>query len=227
MIESALIGLPPKPANIALMHHHPVEHARRDLFKDTYGPAENGESLLEILESAVNCGRWLLVHGHKHIPNFTVDGGSANSPMVLCAASVGGHLWQPIASVARNQFHIVEFEIDRQLGLPISRGSVKSWAWSLGEGWTDAPPTTGLPASFGFGALNDPNDLADQTAALFTSPTIEFLRWDFVLNAIPFIRYLGPTDFKIFEDRLAAISFALERRRNLVISKIAREATWS
>ncbi|WP_396644855.1 hypothetical protein [Microbacterium sp.] len=226
-IEAALQGLEPKVVNIALMHHHPVEHARHDLLKDTYGPATNGEKLLDLLERAVNCGRWMLVHGHKHIPNFTVDGGSAYSPMVLCAASVGGHLWQPVAAVARNQFHVVEFETARTLGQPITRGKVLSWAWSFGHGWRPAPPTTGLPSEFGFGALNDPRDLADQVAAALDARGVEFDRWSSILSEYPLAQYLGPVDMSLFEDRLETLGYLLERDRQFAVTTVARKATWT
>lgn len=226
-IEAALAPLSEKTVNIALMHHHPVEHARHDLLKDTYGPAHNGEKFLDVLESASNCGRWMVVHGHKHIPNFTVDGGSAQSPLVLCAASVGGHLWQPIAAIARNQFHIIEFELDRVLGLPITRGRVLTWAWSFGVGWTEAPPTTGLPAEFGFGSLHDPKDLADQVADRFQQSGAEYERWHEVGTAIPSIRYLGPRDLELFEDRLESAGLVLERNRSFGITSVARRAVWT
>lgn len=226
-IEASLAGLDEKPVNIALMHHHPVEHARHDLFKDGYGPAANGEKLLDVLESSSHCGRWLIVHGHKHIPNFTVDGGSAHSPMVLCAASVGGHLWQPIAAVARNQFHIIEFDVDRVLGLPITRGRVRSWAWSFGNGWAEAPPTTGLPAEFGFGALQDAKDLADQVRADLVDSGAEFMRWAEIAERYPGVRYLGPRDFELFEERLEHGDLLLERTRTHVVTTIARRASWS
>lgn len=226
-IETALAPLSEKPVNIALMHHHPVEHARHDLLKDTYGPVVNGEKLIGALELASNCGRWMLVHGHKHIPNFTIDGGSAYSPMVLCAASVGGHLWQPIAAIARNQFHVIEWEIDRQVGLPITRGRVQSWAWSFGKGWTEAPPTTGLPAEFGFGAIEDPRDLADQVVSTLIASGSEFERWRDIRESFPALRYLGPRDFELFEDRLDSADFLLERNRAFGVTMIARRALWT
>lgn len=226
-IEHALQPLDEKTVNIALMHHHPVEHARHDLFKDTYGAMVNGDALVDVLERSSNCGRWMLIHGHKHIPSFTVDGGSANSPMVLCAASVGHHLWQPISSVTRNQFHIIEFEIDPVVGLPRTRGHVKSWAWSFGNGWTPAPPTTGLPASFGFGSLHDPRDLAAQVAALMVAADVEFERWDVIQQKVPLLKYVGSKDLQLFEDRLADSDFVLERDREFSITTVAKRATWT
>jgi 3',5'-cyclic AMP phosphodiesterase CpdA len=168
-IEARLADLAWKPVNILLLHHHPIEHQRRELLRDTYGPMANGTQLLEVLETSSGPGRWLVIHGHKHLPDFDIDGPSGNSPMLLCAASVGGKLWPPVSTVARNQFHIVEFEIETVAGLPRTRGTVASYAWSFGEGWGVAYPNTGLPASFGFGLLDDYRNLAAQVLTIFES----------------------------------------------------------
>jgi Calcineurin-like phosphoesterase len=226
-IRKQISALVEKPVNIAILHHHPVEHARRAYFRDTYGPAANGDALIQLLEDATGTGRWMIIHGHKHIPDFTVDGGTAHSPLVLCAGSLGGKLWHPINTFARNQFHIVEFELERILGRPRTRGVVHSWSWSYGTGWRKAPPETGLPAEFGFGSPHDPVDLADQVASILNREGSEFARWRDVVESIPLVAYIGHKDFDLFTDRLSSLDFELEYSASFKVTRVSRRVVWT
>jgi 3',5'-cyclic AMP phosphodiesterase CpdA len=225
-ILDRLEPLEEKPVNILLIHHHPAEHARSAMFKDTYGPMANGDELLGALEAFPSIGRWMVIHGHKHIPDFTVNGGTSYSPLVLSAASVGGKLWQPISTATRNQFHVVEFELDRIVGTPRTRGSVYSWSWSVGAGWIPAPDQTGLPARFGFGAVVDSSDLADQVVMKYESVADEIVNWKDIVDAIPLVRYQAPKDFIVFEASLEHSGLALQRDRDQTVRQIARIAEW-
>jgi len=202
LIESALTSLAPKPVNLVVVHHHPVEHQLKDAFKDTYGPMVNGDALVDLAERSSHVGRWFFVHGHKHIPSFSVNGGSGNSPLVLCAASVGGKLWPPIFSATRNQFHVLEFDLEASGSLPITRGRIHSYAWAFGTGWNDAPPSTGLPATSGFGVTVDFRVLAAQIASFFLAAGQESMHWRDVETAFPSLPFLIPTDLDLLEGEL-------------------------
>lgn len=221
-LEHFLSTASPKSVNILMCHHHPVEHERRQLFKDTYGAMSRGSELIEVLEAAAHCGRWMIVHGHKHIPLLSGFGNSANSPIVFCAASVGGKLWHPIVTVTRNQFHVINFEISPSLGLSKFRGTIESYMWGYGAGWVPAQPLSGLPAYCGFGVLHDHRDLVDQVVAYMSERALEFERWGTLIAAIPSLKYQTPTDFKLFEAALASAGMVLETRQGMIAS-VARE----
>jgi len=221
-LKPILKGLTPKPVNILLCHHHPVEHERLDLFKDTYGPMERGGNLVQMLEDNASAGRWLIIHGHKHVPNSTTAGPSSNSPLILCSASLGGKLWHPIVTVTKNQFHVVEFDTTVVPGLARTRGVIRSYMWGYGSGWQSAQPMSGLPATCGFGVIHDFRDLAQQVRDQLVSRAMEFESWSQLCLILPALRYQGPKDLELLEDELEAIGFRAERDRQGRILKIAR-----
>lgn len=221
-IKPVLDGLSEKPINILLCHHHPVEHERLDLFKDTYGPMDRGGELIQLLENSANAGRWVIIHGHKHIPLLSTSGGSSNAPLLLCSASLGGKLWHPIVTVTKNQFHIVEFDTDVVPGLARTRGTVRSYMWGYGAGWQSAQPLSGLPANCGFGVVHDFRDLAAQIRHQLSSNALEFASWQQLCASLPAMRYQGPKDLELLEDELDSIGLRAERDRQGHILKIAR-----
>lgn len=226
LIDTALTSLAPKPVNLLVVHHHPVEHQLKDAFKDTYGPMVNGDALVDLAVRSSHVGRWFFVHGHKHIPSFSAHGGSGNSPLILCAASVGGKLWAPAFSATKNQFHVLEFDLEPSGSLPITRGRIHSYAWAFGTGWNDAPPSTGLPATSGFGVTVDFRVLAAQIGTFFRAAAQESVRWREIEAEFPFLPFLVPMDLDLLETELEASSLTTERDRHFKLTRLSRTATW-
>lgn len=116
-LENELRGMS-KKLNVLVLHHHPLEHQLRTHMRDWHGPMRNGGELAALLSSNPDAGRWLVIHGHKHIPQLVQDVRvNAGGPVVLCAASLGHHLWAPATSFVNNQFHIVHVADDRVPGV--------------------------------------------------------------------------------------------------------------
>lgn len=224
-LESRLATLDAKSVNIALLHHHPVEHERRQVFKDTYGPMRRGLDLIRVLDEHPNAGRWFVIHGHKHVPRIvTAAGDSANAPVVMGAASLGGKLWHPIVTVTRNQFHIVEFHLSHETGLTPMRGTIASYMWGFGAGWSiSSRRNCGLPPECGFGPTTDHRALAELVAVHLTANVIEFERWDHLTDTIPALRYQSPRDFDMFEEELMGQGIVLVRDRQERVLQAARE----
>lgn len=214
--------LSPKPVNIALIHHHPLEHQRMDLFKDTYGPMHAGGELVQLLEENDRAGRWMIVHGHKHVPSLSAGGSSANSPIMLCAASLGGALWHPVVTVTRNQFHIVDFELDEVPGVPRTRGVVRSFMWGYGTGWKRAEALSGLPHVAGFGLTMDHRAIADLVEACLDRRGVGYIAWDAAEAEVVPLRYQLPEDFERFEDELDRRGIEIERNHQGDYLTIAR-----
>jgi metallophosphoesterase superfamily enzyme len=200
-----------RSVNILLCHHHPLEHQLLARFQDGYGPMSRGGDLIKLLDENADAGRWIIIHGHKHVPQLTASGYSANAPVVLCAASVGGKLWHPVVTVTRNQFHIVEFELDDQQGLPSLRGTIDSFVWGYAKGWYRPNKDSGLPARCGFGVQYDHRTLARQVIQHVTSQALEFQPWPRILKAVPTLRYQGPRDLELFETALGVEGWILLR----------------
>lgn len=211
-LNSALSGLEQK-INILVVHHHPQEHQLRDQFKDTYGSMRRGDALLALLHQHHNAGRWILIHGHKHIPQLVHAGGSVGTSVtMMCAASAGASIWPPHHTVTRNQFHIINLESDATPGLGTLRGTVESYFWAFSEGWM--PPQRkgcGLPAIAGFGCTDDHRDLAAQVVELMNSEGLEFLDVPELHSRLPRLKYQVPVEFELFEAHLFTAGFFLSR----------------
>jgi predicted phosphodiesterase len=94
--------------NVAIIHHHPQEHQLRTILQDTYGPMYRGSDFIDILSRNPASGRWIIIHGHKHVPQLVNSvSTTSNGPLILCAGSLGAKLWSPINTITRNQFHLL------------------------------------------------------------------------------------------------------------------------
>jgi hypothetical protein len=224
-VETELATLAYKPVNIAICHHHPLEHQNMAVFQDSYGPMRRGGDLVQTLANASGSGRWMIIHGHKHVPLLTTEGSSSNAPILFCAASVGGKLWHPVVTVTRNQFHIIEFETDHTTGLPDTRGSVTSYMWGFGTGWVPALPHSGLPFAAGFGTTHDFRLLAQIAVERLTINDLLFLRWNDLVEDLPILRYQGPVDMSLLENELARLGFIIERDSDGMPLNLSKEVT--
>jgi hypothetical protein len=223
-LVTTLEGLPERAVNLVLVHHHPLEHEQRAVFKDQYGEMERGSELLRVLEEAHPAGRWFVIHGHKHVPRLTHAGGpTANSPIVFGAASVGGKLWDPLNTVVRNQFHVIEFELEPVPGLARLRGSIESYMWGFGVGWQVASRRNcGLPGLTGFGVPVDHRVLAYSVAQHLHRFALQFANWRDVAEALPAILYQTPADFERFEECLERDGLILLRDSSERVLEVAR-----
>lgn len=222
-LRSALLGRAPK-MNMLVLHHHPQEHQLREKFKDSYGPMRRGDALVSLLDE-VSLGRWLIIHGHKHIPQLIHNGGDPGGDIItLCAASLGAHLWKPVGTAARNLFHIVEVSNDTRPGLGTLRGTVDSFYWGYGEGWKPAHRDgCGMPAQSGFGCVSDPRDLAVRVANHMTSSALEMLAFSRLIELIPEIPYQPPRAFGKLESALEASGFGFVRNSRQQIVQVVKD----
>lgn len=219
----AYIAKAPRKLNIALLHHHPVEHQLREHLKDGYGPMRRGSELIDILASKPNSGRWLVVHGHKHIPQLVAATSvSASGPIVLCAGSLGGRIWEPVNTVARNQFHIVDVENEHpDLGFA---GTVESYTWGVGFGWyLSERRGSGLPGRAGFGSTLSPDLLVTKIDRALPPGTGSFLSSSEVKRSVPEIPYLLPQDSFALEDLASLSGIIFARTHDGQIQSIARK----
>jgi metallophosphoesterase superfamily enzyme len=222
-LERICAQLETRPVNILMCHHHPKEHQRRALFKDAYGAMVQGDELLRTLEEAHTSGRWLIVHGHKHIPQLVAASGDINSPIVLGAASLGGRLWHPVVTVTRNQFHLLRIPLDPHPTLAPLRGVVESYMWGYGIGWVPASPeSAGLPGMCGFGNPVDHRVLATQVRDYMSDHALAFAKWREVVEAVPSVEFQHPTELERFEATLEAVGLELHRDRRQHITEVSR-----
>ncbi|MGI8427490.1 MAG: metallophosphoesterase family protein [Actinomycetota bacterium] len=104
-IEKLLKATDPKPVNILVCHHHPdrLSGAR---FESDYGAMQGGRELTDTL-ARPEYGRWVIIHGHKHL-------GAVHQPS--CSTSPG-----PIAFCASAP--AASARLYRETGLPVIRST--------------------------------------------------------------------------------------------------------
>ncbi|WP_157356707.1 metallophosphoesterase [Agromyces sp. NDB4Y10] len=210
--------------NVAVVHHHPVEHQLRSYLHDGYGPMRRGSDLIDLLSRHPLAGRWIVIHGHKHIPQLVnAVSASSNGPLVMCAASLGAKLWSPVNTVTRNQFHFVDVIADSDPQTPSIVGTVRSFTWGYGEGWHLSERTgAGLPGTSGFGCAEDFRQVGDRLIQHMDTDALEFVSYEELTAAVPQLPYMLPRDFTHLEDHLEARGFMFTRDRQQQIVQLSR-----
>lgn len=213
----------PEKLSIALIHHHPIEHQLRAHLQDSYGPMQRGGELMNLLTAAYRTGRWLLVHGHKHIPQIASAATvSANGPLVFCSGSLGAKLWAPIDTITRNQFHVIEVE-SHAAGLALA-GSVESYTWGVGFGWyRSGRRGSGLPGRAGFGSSADPRAIGARIDAIVPAEPGTFVHRPELVAAIPEVQYIMPVDEEVLEDIMRGFGLSVMRSASGEIASVVRE----
>lgn len=191
-VEADLSRMPAFGTNVLVMHHHLDNFSDIDR-GDTSGIARNGRRLVNLLGSG-RFGRWLIIHGHKHLPNVEYAPGSSASPCVLSVGSFGAKLSPTQTFEARNQFYIVELvaaELRSDLGLGCA-GTIRAWDW-LG-GWQPARDKSGIPHRSGFGFRSDSLEVAREIRHVVTTHADPYVTFEGLVESLPRIQYLLPDD---------------------------------
>lgn len=223
-LELYLDSADPK-LNVLLVHHHPVEHQLPTGLQDSYGPMRRGSELVGLLTNAYSSGRWFVVHGHKHVPQLAAaTSTSANGPIVLCAGSLGAKLWDPVTTVARNQFHVVDVGADLGGSGPGLLGTVESWTWGVGVGWYRSERRgSGLPGLTGFGNTTEPRVLLARIDAAVPNVPGMFIQHHELIRSVPELPYLLPIDEQILEDMGRRLGLLFNRSPGGQLLTVARE----
>ncbi|MDQ8732443.1 metallophosphoesterase [Bradyrhizobium sp. LHD-71] len=172
--------------NVLVMHHHIRQHPWQP---DDHSHAENGPLLLEAL---ANTGvRWLVIHGHQHLPDLNYANADKAAPIILSAGSIAGNRFEVQGRTPRNQMHLIEFD---QIGN--FRARIYTWNWAPAIGWTASFPDSGLPKLCGFGDQLGTQSLRDQINARISSQATRRLKWDDLIEIIPDVQFLVPSELK-------------------------------
>ena len=136
--------------NILLIHHHPLEYTAVD--EPDRSTIVGGALLMQEIIKA-QLGPWLIVHGHKHVPNLAYGPGGGDAPVIFSAGSLTAAFHMDQQPITRNQFYWLEFDPAAAEALETSIACrFRSWYWVPGSGWLPSPPGSGLPADGGFGS---------------------------------------------------------------------------
>lgn len=196
-LSEELLLRPPPPLNVLVCHHHPV---RVDAIADKdYSTLEGAGELLQAL-SIRGIGRWLIIHGHRHVARIAVGPGRIESPVLFGAGSFGKNLHDFPLEGLRNQFYLVELEIEQLATLRLAvAGSFRSWAWVDTEGWVKRPAILDLPrqeivlpTSGGFGYRGEPDEIRRAMTALLEASSEPYLTLDELATSDGRLRHVPP-----------------------------------
>lgn len=189
--------------NILLIHHHPLEYTAVD--EPDRSTIVGGALLMQEIIKA-QLGPWLIVHGHKHVPNLAYGPGGGDAPVIFSAGSLTASFHMDQQPITRNQFYWLEFDLAGAEALETSMACrFRSWYWVPGSGWLPSPPGSGLPAEGGFGSRGDPRRLAADICVAVRDSGAPSLDWPQLLSRLPQMEFVVPDD-------LRAIAADLERR---------------
>lgn len=183
-----------KVLNILLCHHHPIKNDQIDL--QDYSEMKNGDLLINVLGSG-DFGDWLVIHGHKHFPRIWRAPGSNDAPIIFSAGSFAAKLSAPLSSNVRNQFYILELDLEN-----ISKmaqgvlGKFKAWDWIDRKGWQPAGQQSGLPHVGGFGCRSTPASIARKIRDYLSASKARFISGDEAYKNIPELNFVAPNDLE-------------------------------
>ena len=185
--------------NILLMHHHAHRHP---WILEDESHAVNGLRLVEALKESGS--RWLVIHGHRHLPQLWYSGADRNSSIILSAGSPSATPYPVRGRTTRNQMHLITLDRRRSAATPEELyGTVHSWSWSQGVGWVAGNTSgDGLPAICGFGRMGGLDMLAAELKSLLTATSAPMIDWRTLSASQPQVNNLTPADFSALQDEL-------------------------
>ncbi|MBZ5491305.1 MAG: metallophosphoesterase [Acidobacteriia bacterium] len=191
-LDQHLASDPPDPlqVKIFLVHHHPLQYSDPIEANPDFSIMTNAGRLLDLLRRH---NFDLLIHGHKHLPNFETHIVSSSSPLaVLCSGSFSVQLDTRWAGSVSNQFHLIHID-GRDADIGSIFGRVESWTYVCGPGWVPSKkPHHGIRHNELFGAYLLPANLKRIMRSVLEVKLKEkdYVEWSEVIEAAPNLKYL-------------------------------------
>jgi hypothetical protein len=208
---AAAIGADPKPINVLLCHHHPIEWNHLDRHDTSH--MRGGEQLLRFLEQEHDA-HWLFLHGHRHIPALGYAGETASQLVRFSAGSLGVYLEREGRRPARNQFYMLEFDISEIEELNLTNaGRFRAWNFNYNSGMTAADLDGDLPGQGGFGFRRSSEELADMCKETARSLGTNSVSWKQLCVADRRWLYVAPRDLQLLRRTLTTKHTAKIRPR--------------
>lgn len=189
-----------KGINFLICHHHPykMDHITDG---DDYESMDGGDRLGNILTESSK-GPWIIIHGHKHIPQIRyAPSTSMASPIVFSAGSFSAKLYPELLEKTKNQFYVIDIDLKKTQQTGRATGKFETYEWSISSGWR-ASESPFLPAKGGFGSSKPPYELAMEVVEHLNKINENYLN---ELDLSPFyehLNYFTPWDIKKFQEAL-------------------------
>ncbi|MBB6328397.1 putative phosphodiesterase [Algoriphagus iocasae] len=171
--------------NIALSHHHPIDHSRLSLGEED--KIVNADALLEVL------GKFkfdLFIHGHKHDPLLRYHNCSQTNHKIPILSSGSFSATTNLSWTSkRNTFHKIDLVKDGSLK---AKGKIKSWTFLPRNGWSVISDDGGFHPYTGFGNTDSLEQITRQIIGTVGSNPIT--KWSDVVTAVPNVEFLMPNE---------------------------------
>lgn len=183
---------------IAMSHHHPIDHSRFQLGEED--KIVNADGLLDVL------GIYqfdLFIHGHKHDPLLRYfKTTKTNYQLTIFSAGSFSSTSNLMFTGMRNFFHVIEITKDKK-----AKGVIDTWTFIPNKGWEINNDEHGFATRTGFGNDHSLEEIFASIKLLLENHN--FMNWDEVITTIPDISHLIPADSKTLSDMLDANGYKL------------------
>ena len=137
---------------VFLVHHHAIQYT--DPFSRAladYSIMENGHELIKMLhENDFD----LMLHGHKHFPQFSIHSDESMNPLVVIGAgSLSAKIEGKYNGDLGNLFHLVEVQRNSHNGFRV-QGGLRSWKYRTLHGWDESDTSFGIDHYMPFGRFS-------------------------------------------------------------------------
>lgn len=220
-IRTTLNNTVSAPVNIALCHHHPISGDQAD--HELIGQTRGGEKLVQALND--DDSSWIIIHGHKHVPDLYYGQGGGNAPVILACASFSAQVNSDAQNKNPNQVHLLVCDpAAAQAAETTSAGYVKSWTWQPGGGWRRSRGMHGLPHFVGFGYRGNVQTLAEKLDQHLVTRDVTRSTWGDVVAAIPSLHQLVPADLTRFKRAIERKGLVLLSEDDGTLAEIGRKS---
>ncbi|HEX5735704.1 MAG TPA: metallophosphoesterase [Blastocatellia bacterium] len=185
------LDLLPSRLRIFLVHHHPIQYSDPIPDEPDFSAMTNADKLLGLLQKYQFD---LIVHGHKHTPNFrTYSTNSAFPLAILGSGSFSALLDTRWSGFVNNQFHLIKVG-GRDPNNQSIFGLLENWTYLCGRGWLPSELNNGIRHKLPFGTYMQPNELKKLLRPVLKR---RFKKKDYVklsdlISAAPHMKYLPP-----------------------------------
>ena len=187
---------------ISLVHHHPMQYSDPVPDEPDFSVMTNGGHFMELMRAF----RFdLIVHGHKHAPQFTTQIINDGFPLVILGAgSFSARLDPRWSGLVNNQFHLITIG-DRDVDGCV-RGEVLSWTYLSGHGWVPSEPANGIRHRIPFGTHVQAAQLETRLEPLILEcfRAGDYIEWHAIVSMIPELAHVAPATVCTVLDALAS-----------------------
>ena len=179
----------PNKISIVTLHHHPYNY--NPLVKNYGDPSAliNADDLMDRLQQyKVD----LLIHGHKHVPQFTYNMNNGAHPLVvLGAGSLSAILPSAWQGDMANHFHIIDLD-ERGPRNSAIRGHIMNYRYHASSGWLPATEIHHCAPNYPFGSVLTQSEAEEalRTAIEYSFQKQPVVFWADCCEMVPELTYL-------------------------------------